>query len=344
MARLPCPCCGHLTLDEGPGDFEICEVCFWEDDGVQLRYPMSPEGPNGVSLMEAQQAYTRSGAMHPGFRRKVRTPHHDEPLDAGWRPFDPALDWTNPALDGDQWPVNAEALYYWRDTYWNGDQHRLPAAPAEPTNEDRFLDHLRQVPELEAAIAESGRRWGAAHAFDVCRSAAEVALRAYRDGDDATGRRIVGAMVPALDEGSPAYAPNCVAIAFLEDHAWHEPWVQPYVDRWPAPVRDELRERQAHLQRHTEEQAQRHDAFEELFRSGRGRPVDAVAAELRALQSHAYDDPRTNWSRQVLARFISDPRWIYRHPVDSLALAWRYRAVASPLRTLAQLNRPRVSG
>lgn len=127
--RFPCPCCGHLTLDEGPGDYELCPVCFWEDDGHQLRYPMSPDGANGVSLTEAQQVYAGSGAMHPDFRGKVRTPRRDEPLDDGWRLFDPALDWTNPVLDGDQWPVNHDALYYWRATYWNGDQHALPHAP-----------------------------------------------------------------------------------------------------------------------------------------------------------------------------------------------------------------------
>lgn len=342
--RFPCPCCGHLSLRTGPGDFELCEICRWEDDDGQLRYPMSPDGANGISLMQAQQAYARGGASDKNGRRRARRPRADEPLDDGWRPFDPALDWTDPVLTGDQWPVNPEALYYWRDTYWNGDQHRLPAAPAEPTNEDRFLDHLRQVPELEGAIAESERRWGAAHAFDVCGNAATLARQAYRDGDDATGLRIVTAMVPALEEGGPAYAPNCVVIAFLEDGAWHEPWFQPYVDRWPAPVRDELRSQQAHLQRHTEEDAQRYDAFEELFRSGRGRPVDAVAGELRALQGHAYDDPSAELGRQVVARFISDPRWVFRHPVDSVALAWRYRAVASPLRTLRGISRPRISG
>ncbi len=343
MKRFPCPCCGHLTITGGPGDYELCPICLWEDDSHQLRYPMSPEGANGVSLMEAQQAYARYGAMHPGFRRKVRRPRHDEPLDAGWRPFDPATDWTNPTLDGDQWPVNLEALYYWRDTYWNGDQHRLPAPPAEKTNEDRFLDHLRQVPELEGALAESARRWGIARPFDVCRAAAGVALQAYRNGDAAAGLRIVTAMVPALDEESPTYAPNCVAIAFLENEGWHEAWVQRYVDQWPAPVRDDLRDQQAHVQRHSVEEAHRQDAFEELFRSGRGRPVAEVVEQLRGLVP-SIDDPRSDWARQATARFIIDPRWVYRHPVDSLALAWRFRAVVNPLRTLAQLGRPRFSG
>jgi Cysteine-rich CPCC len=30
--KEPCPCCGCLTLDDRRR-FEICSVCFWEDDG-----------------------------------------------------------------------------------------------------------------------------------------------------------------------------------------------------------------------------------------------------------------------------------------------------------------------
>lgn len=32
-----CPCCGYYTFDEKPsGTYDICEVCFWEDDPIQL--------------------------------------------------------------------------------------------------------------------------------------------------------------------------------------------------------------------------------------------------------------------------------------------------------------------
>ncbi|MEU7782897.1 CPCC family cysteine-rich protein [Amycolatopsis sp. NPDC049159] len=36
-AGYPCPCRGHLVFGEPPGSYEICGVCFWEDDPVQLR-------------------------------------------------------------------------------------------------------------------------------------------------------------------------------------------------------------------------------------------------------------------------------------------------------------------
>ena len=29
---VTCPCCGSLTLPAG-GQYELCPVCFWEDDG-----------------------------------------------------------------------------------------------------------------------------------------------------------------------------------------------------------------------------------------------------------------------------------------------------------------------
>src|SRR5579885_3179586 len=30
--KYSCPCCGYKTLDER-GGYDICPVCFWEDDG-----------------------------------------------------------------------------------------------------------------------------------------------------------------------------------------------------------------------------------------------------------------------------------------------------------------------
>ncbi|WGL51639.1 CPCC family cysteine-rich protein [Nocardioides sp. BP30] len=250
MRRFPCPCCGHLTLPEGPGDFGLCPVCFWEDDPGQLRRPLSPVGANGISLAEAQQSYRRLGAMSRTFQSRVRAPRPDEPLDAGWRPFDPAVDGNAPELDGDRWPVNPEALYYWRPTSWNGDQHRLSLPPTDETSGDRFVGHLRaEVPELADDIAASERRWGIAHPFDVCERAAGRVLAAYADGDDELALRIVTALLPAVDEHSDLYDPECVHIAFLENEGWYEPALQRRLDRWPAPIRDTLRQQQAHRRR-----------------------------------------------------------------------------------------------
>ncbi|NED81319.1 hydrolase, partial [Streptomyces sp. SID11233] len=53
---FPCPCCGHQTFG-AQGEYEICEVCAWEDDISQLRDPWSGFGANHFSLVEAQENY-----------------------------------------------------------------------------------------------------------------------------------------------------------------------------------------------------------------------------------------------------------------------------------------------
>jgi hypothetical protein len=43
-------------MDEPPGSYNICDVCGWEDDHVQLAHPRMGGGANGESLVEAQAA------------------------------------------------------------------------------------------------------------------------------------------------------------------------------------------------------------------------------------------------------------------------------------------------
>jgi hypothetical protein len=53
--NLPCPSCGFLTVDdETYGTYNICEVCGWEDDQLQLANPCSGDGANSESLYESQ--------------------------------------------------------------------------------------------------------------------------------------------------------------------------------------------------------------------------------------------------------------------------------------------------
>ncbi len=70
-----CPCCGYLTFDEAPlGTFEICPVCYWEDDNVQSDDPYYDGGANGISLNDAKKNYRKYGAIKEGFVGKVRKP------------------------------------------------------------------------------------------------------------------------------------------------------------------------------------------------------------------------------------------------------------------------------
>jgi len=123
----PCPACGHQMFGE-LWSHEICDVCYWEDDPFQLRYPWTDFGANGgVSLIEAQANYRRFGAVREDLKRYVVAPKEDEPLDPGWRPVDPERDpyeRTPGRGDAAQHPDDLTVLYYWRPTYWR--RHLAP--------------------------------------------------------------------------------------------------------------------------------------------------------------------------------------------------------------------------
>lgn len=75
-------------MDEGPGEYDICPVCFWEDDGSGFLGNDTPSNVNqGLRLSEAQLNYATYGACHPSLIDMVRTPYPDEPVDENWRPW-----------------------------------------------------------------------------------------------------------------------------------------------------------------------------------------------------------------------------------------------------------------
>ena len=79
MNKYRCPCCKFRTLRER-GAFEICPVCFWEDDGQdESDGAVVRGGPNSsLSLRMAQRNFKQFGAIEEGFRDKVRKPAPDE--------------------------------------------------------------------------------------------------------------------------------------------------------------------------------------------------------------------------------------------------------------------------
>ncbi|MEU1465047.1 CPCC family cysteine-rich protein [Streptomyces sp. NPDC005727] len=89
ILAFPCVCCGYLTLGESPGSHEICLVCFWEVDRVQLRWPNWAGGANRPSMLEAQANFMALTACEKRLVTKVRPPQEVEPLDPNWRPIDP---------------------------------------------------------------------------------------------------------------------------------------------------------------------------------------------------------------------------------------------------------------
>ena len=76
-----CPCCGYATI-ENPIDSEICDICYWEDDGQDD--PKENEtwnGPNHISLVEGHINYLKLGASDPKDLEHVRAPKpNDENL------------------------------------------------------------------------------------------------------------------------------------------------------------------------------------------------------------------------------------------------------------------------
>lgn len=76
--KRACPCCGFKTLRSGQGDYEICAVCFWEDDPVGYTQPDYAGGANGVSLIDAKKNFLEIGAVEARFVKEVRAPRPDE--------------------------------------------------------------------------------------------------------------------------------------------------------------------------------------------------------------------------------------------------------------------------
>jgi hypothetical protein len=109
-------------FDEPPGSYDICSICFWEDDPVQLRHPLLASGANRVSLVAAQANFSGLGACEPRLIEHCRTPTPDEVREPGWRPADTSVDDFEPdglsAGSAGTGPRDRTTLYYWRDTYW----------------------------------------------------------------------------------------------------------------------------------------------------------------------------------------------------------------------------------
>jgi len=77
--RYACPCCGYLTLEEAPtGTYDLCKVCFWEDDGVQFRDPDYEGGANTPSLNQARESFREHGVSELRFKAHVRAPLPEE--------------------------------------------------------------------------------------------------------------------------------------------------------------------------------------------------------------------------------------------------------------------------
>ncbi|MES2386836.1 MAG: CPCC family cysteine-rich protein [Bacteroidota bacterium] len=79
--KYACPCCNYYTLEEPPNTqptFEICDVCFWQEDWVMQDSPDVGGGANIVSLNQARINFKAFGAAEDRGIPHVRPPKPDE--------------------------------------------------------------------------------------------------------------------------------------------------------------------------------------------------------------------------------------------------------------------------
>ena len=80
-----CPCCGYLTLPEGPpGSYEVCPVCRWMDDPIQFADPEYVSDTNHISLREARENFEQFGAASEAVLDDTRGPTDGERRDPNW--------------------------------------------------------------------------------------------------------------------------------------------------------------------------------------------------------------------------------------------------------------------
>jgi Cysteine-rich CPCC len=74
-----CPCCGYPTL-ASRGSFEVCAICYWEDDGQDSHDADRVRGgPNGsLSLTQAIRNFAVVGACEERMIDRVRQPTDQE--------------------------------------------------------------------------------------------------------------------------------------------------------------------------------------------------------------------------------------------------------------------------
>ena len=66
-----CDCCDYFTIEDG-ADYEICPICFWEQDSFGISEPDAESGANhGLTLHEGRSNFLRYGACAPRFVDKV---------------------------------------------------------------------------------------------------------------------------------------------------------------------------------------------------------------------------------------------------------------------------------
>lgn len=302
----PCPCCGYRTL-YGPGDYDLCPVCFWEDAGDQLRWPTLADGPNGISLIEAQRNFLEFGACDSGAVAKTRGPQPGEEREAGWRVIDSELDAFERGPDDPEnlpWPDAYEDLYWWRPTYFlRPENKRVGPAPRRPpfnAAEQMMARIIEAAPETAPIDLRIRRQWEAPAVMPFCRELVPFVIEATTRGDTGLALRIVDGLDAGLASGD-SYASTCVSVGFLEPQF---DWGEDGDDCSPIEKlgfrSDEMAEFLASWPKEIKAELQRQVAYEE---------------KARRRDERLWGPPQPDGSWKVTYR------WKFRHPI----LWWKMR-------------------
>ncbi|MCL4271554.1 MAG: hypothetical protein KJZ72_18495 [Anaerolineales bacterium] len=109
-----CPSCGFVVFNEPAGSYDICPICNWEDDHVQLDNPVLRGGANGTSPFDYQQEVLVKVPVeireHNGYKRHPK-----------WRPlteedYRPKSDIPKSGLEYFQAAGQDTPPYYWEKT------------------------------------------------------------------------------------------------------------------------------------------------------------------------------------------------------------------------------------
>jgi hypothetical protein len=110
--QYPCPACGFLSFSEPPGSYEICDICGWEDDHVQLAHPRLRGGANSESLLEAQRELLKAIPIEVKESNGIRR-------DPDWRPLsekETEIGESAPKTTKEYFcsAISEAPLYYWK--------------------------------------------------------------------------------------------------------------------------------------------------------------------------------------------------------------------------------------
>lgn len=103
-----------MEFGEPPGSYDICTICGWEDDHVQLSHPFMGGGANRESLFECQQKLLKAIPADV-------TEYNGQKRDSHWRPLretDYSFGTNVPKTGSEYFDAAFESLpnYYWKKT------------------------------------------------------------------------------------------------------------------------------------------------------------------------------------------------------------------------------------